>query len=658
VIAASLLLTAFAPSASASTFTVGSTTDAVDANPGDTACATAGGACTLRAAVQEANSLAGPDEINLPAGKYDLTLGGRGEDLAATGDLDVTDALAITGASAATTTISAKGNDRIFDVRAGQLSVSGAALESGSANGAGDDSGGVARTAVGATVKLDRVSTAHNVATGQGSVLDNSGTAEVKGSSIQATLSSDSSLYSTGTLLVLNTTSARGTTDVAGGTTTIRSSTLLGDVANAVPVLDVVGGTVTLTNSILGAAAPVCTGGAPGSGGHNLVSDASCGLTGVGDQNAVDLGLRVSDTKGGTFFFAPWDYGSSFDPPPGISCDPPLCPRLSRAVDAADSSACPATDQIGTPRPQGAACDIGAVEVPQADLALAVTSDAATVEVGQPFTLTWTASNLGQSRVSNLLLVPLAGWPLYTLISQDLVQPNDACVSGLFTIGTAFGPICDLQSPLDPGGSITRKLTVRVDSATPDQLTFKALISPDGTLAWPPRDPNMSNNDASTTVRVQAPVTPVVEPTFGSLQHVMKPGTCANAGATGTRKADVLAGTPFGDRLAGLAGADRLTGLGGDDCLDGGAGNDVLSGGPGNDRLTGGTGNDRLSGSTGDDKLTGGRGRDTLKGGTGNDTLNAADHRKDIVDCGKGRDRATVDRLDRVKNCEKVKRKR
>ncbi len=41
------------------TFTVDSTGDAGDATPGDGICATAGGACTLRAAVQESNTQAG-----------------------------------------------------------------------------------------------------------------------------------------------------------------------------------------------------------------------------------------------------------------------------------------------------------------------------------------------------------------------------------------------------------------------------------------------------------------------------------------------------------------------------------------------------------------------------------------------------------------------
>ena len=34
----------------------------------------------------------------------------------------------------------------------------------------------------------------------------------------------------------------------------------------------------------------------------------------------------------------------------------------SPAIDAADDGYCPATDQIGTVRPQGGGCDIGAIE--------------------------------------------------------------------------------------------------------------------------------------------------------------------------------------------------------------------------------------------------------------------------------------------------------
>ena len=75
---------------SATTFTVDSTADADDANPGDGLCATAIGDCTLRAAVEEANGPAvTPDTIVLPAGLYLL-------DIAFT--MRIRDAITIVGA--------------------------------------------------------------------------------------------------------------------------------------------------------------------------------------------------------------------------------------------------------------------------------------------------------------------------------------------------------------------------------------------------------------------------------------------------------------------------------------------------------------------------------------------------------------------------------
>ena len=55
---------------------------------------------------RDANALPGPDVINLPAGTYTLTIGGTGEDAAATGDLDITSELTISGAGAGTTIVS------------------------------------------------------------------------------------------------------------------------------------------------------------------------------------------------------------------------------------------------------------------------------------------------------------------------------------------------------------------------------------------------------------------------------------------------------------------------------------------------------------------------------------------------------------------------
>jgi CSLREA domain-containing protein len=95
------------PAHAAVSFTVDSTTDAVDTAPGNGVCATAGSVCTLRAAIQEANALAGDDTITVPAGTYTLTILGRDEYAAATGDLNITSNITINGAGAGSTIIQA-----------------------------------------------------------------------------------------------------------------------------------------------------------------------------------------------------------------------------------------------------------------------------------------------------------------------------------------------------------------------------------------------------------------------------------------------------------------------------------------------------------------------------------------------------------------------
>ncbi|RFU19350.1 right-handed parallel beta-helix repeat-containing protein [Geodermatophilus marinus] len=108
--------------------------DSADTAPGDGRCADGSGACSLRAAVQEANALGG-GTIELGKHTYALTLGGTGEDAAATGDLDVTGRVTIRGGGA---TVDARGLDRVFDVRPGaSLRLEHATVTGGAAQGTG-----------------------------------------------------------------------------------------------------------------------------------------------------------------------------------------------------------------------------------------------------------------------------------------------------------------------------------------------------------------------------------------------------------------------------------------------------------------------------------------------------------------------------------------
>ena len=54
--------------------------------------------CSLREAIVAANAAADADTINVPAGAYTLTIAGMLEDAGATGDLDITESVTITGA--------------------------------------------------------------------------------------------------------------------------------------------------------------------------------------------------------------------------------------------------------------------------------------------------------------------------------------------------------------------------------------------------------------------------------------------------------------------------------------------------------------------------------------------------------------------------------
>jgi hypothetical protein len=196
-----------------------------------------------------------------------------------------------------------------------------------------------------------------------------------------------------------------------------------------------------------------------------------------------------------------------------------------------------------------------------------------------------------------------------------------ALPAGLALVGPPYyerGSGCTGTQQIDcnldyvPNGSETRVVfEVRADASG----TITATTSAD-------RDADPTDNAANVPIAVVAPsAAPAVTP----------PKRVASR---------TLAGNARANRITGTAGADLIYGLGGNDTLNGGKGNDVLYGGTGNDTLVGGLGRDRLF------------------GGPGNDVLRARDGRRDVVDCGPGRDVAYVDRLDRVSGCEKVVRKR
>src|SRR4030095_5166219 len=117
-------------------FTVTHTVDLPDLVPGDGQCAAAFGACTLRAALQEANADSVIDTIVLGAGTYRLTRTSGPND-ASFGDLDVLQSVEIVGAGMRDTLISASTGERVLEIQGGSANLRALTLRDGRAAGGG-----------------------------------------------------------------------------------------------------------------------------------------------------------------------------------------------------------------------------------------------------------------------------------------------------------------------------------------------------------------------------------------------------------------------------------------------------------------------------------------------------------------------------------------
>jgi Ca2+-binding RTX toxin-like protein len=182
----------------------------------------------------------------------------------------------------------------------------------------------------------------------------------------------------------------------------------------------------------------------------------------------------------------------------------------------------------------------------------------------------------------------------------------------------------------------------------------------------PPPTPSDRDGDGVPDASDPAPDDPSIPTAFGADNgNNTVNGTAAGetiCGLLGNDVINALGGndTVFGDAcgVKAKAGASAAA-TGGNDTIHGGGGNDTLYGAGGNDKLFGDAGKDKLFGGGGSDKLTGGPGVNKYDGGAGNDTVNARNGKKETVNCGAGKkDVAVVDKRDKVKGCEKVRRRK
>ena len=334
--------------------------------------------------MQEANALAGPDTIRVPAGTYALTHTGAGEDDAATGDLDIRGRLHIIGSGTADTIVDGKNGDRVFDIL-GRARVTLAKLTVRGGSAPSSEGGGI-QTDLRSRVALKRVlvedsvacvgggiaalgrlkmiaSTVRDNTAGVGGGLAISADSEIRTSTFDGNLATGVDMFTghdilaqgPGAVTIVNSTSTGQIQTIsfclpAGGGCREGADILLANVtANVVSrvVLALDSGSFTLRNTIIEKCDTDLI-----SQGYNLIRQEGCFI--AGSLNGVVIGedpllSSLADHGGPTATRVP--VGVS----PATDGGSPLAP-------GSGGTACEATDQRGFVRPVGDGCDIGAVE--------------------------------------------------------------------------------------------------------------------------------------------------------------------------------------------------------------------------------------------------------------------------------------------------------
>jgi uncharacterized repeat protein (TIGR01451 family)/CSLREA domain-containing protein len=267
-----------------------------------------------------------------------------------------------------------------------------------------------------------------------------------------------------------------GGIEVSTGTLRLNHATVTGNSAggNADDLHTFGTGSITVLNSIIagssanGAVPCAADGGPITSGGHNIDLGSSCAFNTTSDMSNTDpkLGQLTTNYLPET---EPLLYGSP-------------------AVNAADSTNCPATDAIGTARPQGAACDIGAIEAPLTNLAVAISPSATRLPAGGG-QVTYTMS------VSNLSGVTPADVQLTDSLPGGAAFVSASSSAGVCRAGAQI--VCDL-GPVHRGANVTVTITARLHSAGANvDVAHVQSAGPDS---------DMSNDNASATTTVAGSV--------------------------------------------------------------------------------------------------------------------------------------------------------
>ena len=375
-----------AGSASAAEFRVNSTDDQVDATlNGVCETADAGGECTLRAAVQEANRLTNADLITVPdlGSDYELSLAGAGEQAAASGDLDLTRMVTVQGSGQPV--IDGLGDDRVFHVGpsgAPAVTLTGIEVRGGGGVGSGAgilvDAGALALSSV--TVAGNTAASGGGAAEGGGVWIDSPGPHSVVASTISGNTAQGSTDATGGGLdfepgvtaaftnsTVSGNTASAGSGDAHGGgiasagSTTLTHTTVHANTATAGD--QALGGSVLSSAGAVRFSATIVSAGGGDAGAQNCASLGGFLISqGYNLEAPVVAGLAQCGTSPGVQDRFSGDASLAALADRGGPTQTHALLSTSMALDAIPSCFPLMSDQRGEPRPSGVGCEIGSFE--------------------------------------------------------------------------------------------------------------------------------------------------------------------------------------------------------------------------------------------------------------------------------------------------------
>jgi CSLREA domain-containing protein len=328
-------------------------------------------AATLDIAVDACPAGTGADTIFLPSGVYRLSLTGRGEDVGASGDLDLAGQITIVGVAFNRPVIDGAGLDRVFDIQPDAVVALRFITVQGGDPGAAEDGGGIRNRGA---LTLEGSLIAQNTAEARGGGIFNAaGRVMVENSTIAANQAgTGGGIANAAVLRAANVTvsgnqangSGGGFASLRGGdallnnvTVTANSASAGGGFANR----GVAGNLLRLRNTILAGnsagQAPDCDGRLY-SQGYSLFGDRSgCTL----------LGFTKGNTRGEPRL-GPLQNNGGSTPTHALLSDSPALDAGNWSRPGSGGYACATHDQRGVERPQDGdtrlpnRCDIGAVE--------------------------------------------------------------------------------------------------------------------------------------------------------------------------------------------------------------------------------------------------------------------------------------------------------